>query len=129
MRLFEYVDRRGRGAYSEWRARLQVAQRAALDLKVDVLLRDPTLPPNLLRGPVRQNGKTYRHTYKLTVNGNVALRPLACKGPIDPLTEWTLLVPAVEIGGKLDDVLLALAEQRRLEIISDPSRRREIVKS
>lgn len=103
------------------------AQRAALDAKMDVLLAGGDLPPNLMRGPVRQNGKSYPHTFKLTVNGNVALRPLACRGPFDIQNEWTILVPAIEVGRRLDDSLLVDAEKRRLALINHEATRVEIL--
>lgn len=114
--------------FTTWRASLQVQQRAALDQKTDTIKTAGTLPPNLLRGPVKQNQRFYPNTFKLTVNGSVALRPLACPGPIDVANEWTILVPAIEVGGKLDDGLLGDAEQRRREIIADPTLRRVEIK-
>ena len=43
----------------------------------------------LLAGPI------YKHIYKLVIHGDVMLRPMLCRGPIDPHTEYTLLLGAI----------------------------------
>src|SRR5262245_23202921 len=100
MRVYEYVDHRGDGVFSVWYAKRQVAQRAGLDAKLDAVRAagEPAtgirleLPPNMFRGPVKFGGELYKNTYKFTVNaGGIAMRPLACKGPIDSDNEWTIL--------------------------------------
>ena len=135
MKLFEYVDHRGSGVYSDWYERLEKRQQASLDVKLLAVLaageagseRQGMLPPSLFRGPVRHGGRSYPHTYKLTVGGNVALRPLSCKGPIDVTGEWTLLYPVIEVGGQYPSGCFAEAERRRSEVLADPDgRRREI---
>jgi hypothetical protein len=80
MKVFEYVDHRGRGVYSEWSAGLQPRARAALDAKLDAVrnagepgdARHGELPPNMFRGPVKYKGKFYPNTYKFTVNADGA---------------------------------------------------------
>ena len=134
MKVFEYLDARGHGVYSEWYKGLQKRQRAALDAKIDAVRNagDPgdarrgELPPNLFRGPVRHRQRVYPHTWKLTVNCDAALRPLACKGPLDDSTEWTILVPVIEVRGEYPDGCFQKAEDRRQEILNYPLRRREI---
>jgi len=134
MKVFEYIDLRGRGVYSDWYDKRQKNQRAALDAKLDAVRQagEPgdalkgELPPKMFRGPVRLGNRSYPHTYKFTVNCDGALRPLACKGPMDEATEWTILVPVIEVGGKYPAGCFQEAEDRRLEILRDPSRRREI---
>lgn len=137
MRLYQYLDRRGRPVISEWIETLQVKEQAALEPKLDAVRSagehgDPRrgeLPPNLFRGPVKHKGKSYPNTYKLTAgkgSKSRALRPLACRGPFDTANEWTLLCPAIEVGGKYPDGVFAEAERRRMEIIRDPSRRVEM---
>ena len=126
MKLFEYLDRRGIGVYTAWYRTLQKPQQAALDAKLDVVRAGGNLPPNLFRGPVRYQGQHYANTYKLTVNRGGALRPLVCKGPIDCDNEWTILVPVIEVGNRYPPGVFQDAEDRRLEIIADPSRRREL---
>lgn len=127
MKVFEYLDRRGNGVFSEWRERLQPPQRAALDVKVDLVRKAGQLPPNLLRGPVSYRGRSYPHTWKLTVNaGGIAMRPLVCPGPIADDEEWTILVAVVEVGNRYPDGVFEQAENRRDEILAEPSRRQLI---
>lgn len=137
MKLFEYIDRRGMGVYEEWYARRQKRQRAALDVKRDAILRageagEPgnqlrtELPPKMFRGPVRHKGRFYPHTWKWTINCDGALRPLCCKGPFDESAEWTILLPVIEVGDEYPAGCFEEAESRRLDILRDPSRRREI---
>jgi hypothetical protein len=134
MKLFEYVDRRGRGVYTDWYAKRQPKHKAALDAKRDAILTagEPgtsvggELPPNMFRGPVKYEDRFYPHTWKWTVNCGIKMRPLACKGPIDDDAEWTILVPVIEVGDKYPRGCFQDAEDRRREIIADPSRRRRI---
>src|SRR5688572_20509808 len=108
MKVFEYLDRRGVGVYTDWYHQRQKRQRAALDAKLDAVrkageaggVNRGELPPNMFRGPVKYGREFFANTYKFTVNCDGALRPLACKGPIDPNNEWTILVPVIEVGGK-----------------------------
>ena len=83
------------------------------------------LMPGLIDGPI----KGYPHIYKLKIGGKVRLRPLLCKGPIDPDTELTLLFGATERDWKFDpEDAPVIAETRRLEILSDGRRRCNHVK-
>jgi hypothetical protein len=72
----------------------------------------------LLAGPI------YRHIYKLVIHGDVMLRPMLCRGPITPDTEYTLLLGAIERGGKLPSGSMQQAEENRGTVLDDPSRRR-----
>ena len=113
------MDAHGNAVITRWRAGLQARQRARLDVKVQMLRQFGfELPPRLLAGPVRG------HIYKLRINGDVALRPHLCKGPIDMSAEATLLVGAIE----RDRVLIpadaaSRAEAARHAIIANHSRR------
>lgn len=131
MKIYEWIDERGRGVVTHW-PKLQWAQRGRLESKLDMLVRaevDPVtrkanLPADLLVGP-GYDGEPF--IYKLKARGNVQLRPMLCLGPLAN-EEWTLLYPSIE----KDDVLIpenaaALAEARRKEIIADKNRRRLIV--
>ena len=83
------------------------------------------LGPQLLAGPVRskKSKKAVPHIYKLRLNGDRALRPLLCKGPIDMDQEFTLLLGAVEINSVLDTDPED-AEAIRLGIIADENTRK-----
>ncbi len=122
MLIYEYADARGDGAISRWmRRELGTVQRARLAEKIDRLSdADPRLQPSFVRGPIAG------HIYKLHVTaGRVAMRPLLCKGPIDMKNEWTLLLPAVEQGGKLLPAdAITEANRRRAQVAADPRNRR-----
>lgn len=122
MILYEYVNRRGRGVFTEWRRSLQTAQQAQLDQKLDQLgqVDDPEILPDILAGTREE-----KHIFKLKLGGKVRLRPMVCRGPLDQKREITLLYPAYERDWHYDPPNApARAEQRRQEILADPSRRR-----
>lgn len=96
-------------------------QQAQLDQKLDQLeqVNDPALLPALLVGT------SQIHVYKLRIGGKIRLRPMVCRGTGDPKLEITLLHPAYERDGRLDPQdAPERAEQRRQEILADPSRRK-----
>lgn len=118
--LYDYVDGMGRNSFKEWTKTLQKDELAKLNQKLDMLRREPELPPQLLAGPLEGEP-----IYKLRINGRVALRPMLCKGPINNGSEFTLLMGATE----RDRVLIPVdaveqAANRRTEVIANPGRRR-----
>lgn len=118
-KFFEWVDRRGQGAFSAWRLSLPRRERATLDEKMRAI-QQFGIEVCCLKGPLRG----HRHLYKIRVQGPRALRPLLCRGPLEPDEEFTLLAPMVEVGD-VDTPAGAKneADRRREEIIHDPSRR------
>lgn len=81
----------------------------------------PDLPPQLLAGPI----KHYAHIYKMKINGQVALRPLLCRGPIRNDEEFTMLKGATEVGWKWNPSNApVIATERRQEVMDNPSHRR-----
>lgn len=126
-KIYEWIDGAGRGVITDWE--LQVAQQAKLDEKLQMLRRAEvdrvgrvTLPQSLLVGP---NVYGQKWIYKLRVQGNVALRPMLALGPLDRETEWTILARAVERDRRTEPANAAeLAETRRQEIQTNPTRRR-----
>jgi len=89
-----------------------------LNQKLDMLaIVGPSLPPKLLAGPI------HKHIYKLIIHGDRMLRPMLCKGPVDMEAEYTLLLGAIEIGGKLDHNP-SEAEANRATLVASPNRRR-----
>lgn len=70
-------------------------RRARLDLKIDLLERSgDSLPPKLI---TPTSGKPrYRHILEMRVNGQVALRPMLCRGPFAMQSEFTFLLGAEE---------------------------------
>lgn len=130
MKVYEWIDHRGRGVITHWR--LQKAQRTKLEAKIDMLVgaelethsRKPSLPPNLLGGP-GIDGQPF--IYELKVRGDVHLRPMVCVGPFSE-DEWTILFPAIEVGNVLEPLDAAdRAEERRKQVLADKSRRRLLV--
>jgi len=121
-RLYDYLNQRGDNEVADWTRGLQKSDRARLNQKLDMLERYGIdgLPPKLVAGPLGG----HRHIYKLRIDGSVAMRPMLCKGPIDMNREFTLLLGATERDRVLDPMdAPRRAEQRRTEIIANPTRR------
>jgi hypothetical protein len=73
--------------------------------------------PKLLAGPLRQGGKVYKLRIRCE---NRELRPMLCRGPMAP-SEYTLLLGALEVGGRLkpQDAVLR-ASSHREELLANP---------
>jgi hypothetical protein len=96
--LYDFVDEDDKSVISSWRDGLTVRSKAQFDSKLHMLeISGPSLGPKLLAGPIKKTG----HIYKLIIHADVMLRPMLCKGPFEPDTEFTLLIGAKEIQGKL----------------------------
>jgi hypothetical protein len=119
-KLYDYVDERGVNDFKAWSRGLQKPDLARLNSKLDILRREPSLPPQLLAGPL--DGTPI---YKLRINGRVALRPMLCKGPVNNDAEFTLLLGAEERDRRLVPLdAVSRAEQRRQRVIGNPQERR-----
>jgi len=126
-RLYDYVDRDEVNQFEAWSKGLEKKYRAMLNRKLKALEDESEhgLIPGLVVGPI----KRYPHIYKLQIGGKVRLRPLLCKGPIDPNNELTLLIGATERDWKFGPKNAPeIAEKRRQEIILDSQRRCNHVK-
>jgi hypothetical protein len=102
MTLWTFVSESGRDMLADWAGelRLPTRVRAAIDQKADVLRQQPfeiLIHTNLLAGPIAKQ----RHIYKLRVNGDIAVRLMLCKGPLERDDGYTILLGAVERDGKL----------------------------
>jgi hypothetical protein len=122
--LWDFVSARGENMILRWAkdVRLTTRDRAVLNQKLDRLRQmdfDLAIGTKLLAGPVEKQ----RHIYKLVIHGDVMLRPLLCRGPIDPETEYTLLLGAIEKGGRLPKAAPQQANDNRITVLDDPSRR------
>jgi hypothetical protein len=122
--LWDFLSSRGENVMLRWvkDARLTPRDRAVLNQKLDRLRQmdfDLAIGTKLLAGPIEKQ----RHIYKLVIHGDVMLRPLLCRGPIDPETEYTMLLGAIERGGRLPRDAPQQAEDNRLTVVDDPSRR------
>jgi hypothetical protein len=124
--LYDYVTASGDNDIEDWSDGLQKPDLARLNRKLKMLEDNgPNLGTGLLAGPI----KGYAHIYKLRITGNVALRPLLCKGPIDNEREFTLLMGAFEIGSTWDPPSArSEAVIRRETVRNNPSRRCKHVK-
>ena len=118
--IYDYVNAQGKNEFKEWTEELQKAQRARLNEKLDKLEKHgDELFPNILTGTGTAG------ILKLRVKGNVQLRPLLCKGPVDVSSEYTLLMGAKEIGEKwAPKDAPNRANDKKGEVVADPDRRR-----
>ena len=119
-KIFDYCNSAGENEFNAWTQTLQPIQRGKLNAKLDMLkMLGAGLFPEVLTGTDTPG------ILKLRIRGNVQLRPMLCKGPIDVDKEFSLLVGAIEVGGKLRpkhaDVI---ADGRKEEIRRDPDNRR-----
>jgi hypothetical protein len=127
-RIYEFVEPGGRSTIGLWLHQSTVSEgdRGRLVQKMDMLSTKGTdLLDTILAGPIKskRNRKMVSHIYKLVVHGDGRmLRPMLCRGPQDPDNEFTFLLGAFEVGGKLDEDA-ETAEERRQLVIADPSRR------
>lgn len=118
--LFDYRDGRGRNPVREWCERLQKADLARMNQRIDLLReKGKDFCPGLA-GPLHRSP----HLYKIKINGSVAARLILCKGPIYMETEYTLLLGEVEKDDELPAGTLEAAESYRQEVIRDPRNRR-----
>jgi hypothetical protein len=123
LELWNFLDHRGYNVIHQWAKddRLSKRDQALFNQKCARLVQmDFALAINtkLLAGPIIE------HIYKLVIHGDVMLRPMLCKGPINSATEYTLLLGAVERGGRLPVRAQGQAAQNRQTVIENPSRRR-----
>lgn len=121
-RLYDFLTSRGRNAILEWvkDERLTSRDRAMLNQKLTRLSQidyDLAVATKLLCGPI------YKSIYKLKIHGDVMLRPMLCRGPFNNDEEYTLLLGAIETGGKLPKGAKEEADERRSMIMADPARR------
>ncbi|WP_175910594.1 hypothetical protein [Burkholderia metallica] len=117
--LFDYVTAHGSNDFAEWTRDLQKVSRAKLNAKIDMLaLHGEGLVPHVLTDtPVAG-------IRKLRVKGNVQLRPLLCRGPINGDSEYTFLMGATERDGQLvPDTAPETADVRRATVANDGRRR------
>lgn len=119
-KLYDYVDHRDNNDIKTWMRGLQKKERAKLNVKLDMLKNaGSNLPTGLL------SDTKLPHIKKIRILGQVAVRLMVCKGPIDNQKEFTLLLGAIEKDRKLipEDVE-EKAEARRQEICKNPTSRR-----
>jgi hypothetical protein len=119
--IFDYVNHQGVNEFKEWTKTLEKPQRAKLNEKLDKLeIYGDELYPEML------TGTPIAGISKLRAKGNVQLRPLLCKGPVDVNKEYTLLMGAKEVGSKwVPKGAPATANTKKQLVIADPENRRK----
>lgn len=118
--LYDYLDSDGNNVIKIWADKeLQSRDRGKLSRKLDMLEQNgPNLSTDLL------SDTHIRTIKKLRINGEVAIRLMLCRGPIDHQGEFTLLFGAKEQNRKLvPRDAEQRAEDNRQEIINNPLRR------
>jgi len=112
--LFDYTDERGQNLIMTWIEDDAISRRdrAKLNQKLDSLVR---IDYNLAI-QTKMLAKVFKHILKLKVHGEVQMRPLLCRGPVALENEYTLLMGAVETGGKLPENAKESAAERRTAI-------------
>ena len=124
MDVYDFIHVRQGNVIGKWVRELRGPDRARFKLKVRALSQidyDRAIGTKLLQGPV------YKHIYKLKIHGEIMMRPLLCRGPIDNDSEYTLLVGAREENFKLlPSSAPGEAGERRQQVIDDPANRRQI---
>jgi hypothetical protein len=119
--LYDYVDGNGRNVFKDFTLCLETKELAKLNRKLEMLEKEPELPPGLLVGPL----KGFPHLYLLKIKGDVQVRPFLCKGPAHRNREFTLLFGAYEKDSKyIPPNAWELAEANRLKVEADPIKRR-----
>lgn len=119
-KIFDFLNDQGRNEFKEWSSSLQKDQKGKLNNRLDQLaLHGDTLMPQMLAGT------DVAGILKLKIKGNVQLRPMLTKGPIDILNEYTLLLGAKEIGDELvPKNAPETANKNKTKVKRDPTNRR-----
>jgi len=117
--LFDYTDKNGNKTLKHGLSVCKKNQRARLNAKLDMLTEHGLeLFPHVLTDTPTPG------IQKLRVKGNVQLRPMLCKGPINNENEFTLLIGATESDSRfVPDKADEKASDRKKIIIENPYRR------
>jgi hypothetical protein len=126
-RVWEVFEDNGERTISDWDIPKRMA--GALQSKVDKLRTAEVdvsgrvnLPDKMCAGPNLWGNKWI---YKLRIEGQEALRPMFCLGPVDNAAEWTMLARAKEKDRDTTEQKAAAgkATLRRAEVIANTRRR------
>ena len=124
-KLFDFIDHRGNNAVKIWLQGLERMQLSKVNARLKLLEQSgDELIPSIVTPAV---GSV--HILEIPIGGNVALRLLLCRGPLNlgkDCREFTLLFGARERDRKyVPPNAVQKADERRLLIMKDPSRRCE----
>jgi hypothetical protein len=122
-RIYCFLSERGANLIREWldEERISSSQRATFQAKIDIFERaGPDMSPGFITTtPIAAD------IYKMKVKGQVQLRPMACKGPVDLDREYTILLGWIERDNRrVPNEVKAKAQQNRVILLSNPNRRR-----
>lgn len=126
--LWDYVHGPIRNEMQAWakREKLGSRERAQLNQKLDMLSRigfEMARSLNCLAG----TSGDHNHIFKLIVHSERMLRPMLCRGPVEPTVEATLLCGAIEKDFKLDPSNASeQAEKNRQAVISGAREGKEV---
>lgn len=120
--IYDYVNQQGRNEFKDWSSGLQKTERAKLNQHIDKLMiygegLYPRLPtdsdvPGILK-------------IQITA-AKVQLRPLLCRGPVNPGSEFTFLLGAKEKGSKWSPRNAPItADENKSAIIASAGARRK----
>jgi hypothetical protein len=121
-RLWDYLRGPGRNEMQAWadQQKLGLRERAQLNQKLDMLERVGFETACSLKFLAGTSGDC-RHILKLIVESERMLRPMLCRGPLDPRGEATLLCGAIEKDFQLHPPGAAdQAEEHRQDILRGP---------
>jgi hypothetical protein len=119
--LFDYVSENGKNEFKTWTQGLEGAQRGKLNSKIRMLEQHGDgLFPELLTSTGAPG------ILKLRIKGNVQLRPMLCRGPVNTGAEYTFLLGAKEVGGKLVPTGAdQIAAHNKDRVVANPENRRK----
>ena len=118
-KIWDFIDVQGRNVILQWVAKSDLTKRdrATLNSKIKRLSQ---VEYSLAVSTKLLSGAIYKNIHKLLIHGDIMLRPLLCKGPIDNEVEYTLLLGAIEKGGKLPDGAKERADAHRTSVLANP---------
>jgi hypothetical protein len=121
--LYCFLSERGSNLIADWLhdEKISAKQRGDFQAKIDLFERGG---PDLITGFITEP-PIAPDIYKMKVKGRVQLRPMACRGPIDPSREYTILLGWIERDReKVPLEIKRKASENRQIVIGDPKRRR-----
>jgi len=118
--FFDYLEERGQCAIREWLDSLPVKARVKIEERIRYLKNLQVFEPKFVT-PLQEDTDILEIRAE---SGNVQYRPLGCYGP--ERKEFTLLVGAIEKGGKLEprSVVKTAASRRKIVLADKKDRKR-----